>query len=210
MKFVDNVPEGASIINIEGEKGKSLFYLPVKQVVEEDVERISEQYKRYSELVEKAKEERLLAVLGALSVEEALDLFLGAWIIDYVRLEKQRDFTFYLKIELLRSLRIIPIHILDAVTLINSVRNKFAHEIKIDCFDSLDNGTKEILKQKHKMFFPKDKDTSITVKKMFIAIVEGVLIALGIYTTHVKFARNYIYSEDFIKKLDEYIKMQKR
>ncbi len=206
MEIVDAMPEGAPIINIEGKKGGSLFHRPVIWFIQEDFKRIKEQYDGYQKLIEGAKEERLLTLIGALSMEEALDLFLGAYIPDYPRLEKQRDFTLFIKIELAHSLRIIPAHILDAATLINSVRNKFAHELKFERFDSLDIGTQDNLKQKDHVFFPDDINTSLTVKDMFIHIVEAVIIGLGIYASHLRTAKEYIYSADFSQQLVKRIK----
>ena len=206
MDIVHDKPAGAPIINIEGKKSESLFRRPVIWFIQEDFKHIKEQYEGYQKLIEGAKEERLLALIGALSMEEALDLFLAAYIPDYHRLEKQRDFTLFIKIELARSLRIIPAHILDAAALINSVRNKFAHDLKIDCFDSLDSGTQDNLKQKHGVFFPDNTNVSLTVKDMFIHIVEALIVGLGIYASHLRTAKEYIYSADFSQQLVERIK----
>ena len=197
MEIVHDIPEGAPIINIEGKEGESLFRRPVKWFIQEDFKRIKEQYERYQKLIGGAKEERLLALISALSMEEALDLFLGAYITDYARLEEQRDFTLFLKIELARSLRIIPMHILDAAASVNTVRNKFAHKLKVDRFNSLDVGTQNNLKQKHKVFFPNNTDAGLTIKDLFMHIVEAIIIGLGIYSSHVKVAKEYIYSVDF-------------
>ena len=206
MEIVNDMPEGAPIINIEGQKGESLFRHPVKWFVEKDIELIREQFERYKRFVETAREERLLALVGALSMEEALDLFLGAYIPDYSRIEGERDFTLYLKIQLAYSLKLIPPRILDVAALINSVRNKFSHELKIDCFDSLDNGTQENLKQKEEAFLPNDKNSDRAVKDTFIAVVECVILGLGVYASHVKSAKEYIYGGDFGDELVKRIK----
>jgi len=137
-------------------------------------------------LIEGAKEERLLALVGALSMEEAIDLFLGAYIPDYPHLEEQRDFTLFIKIELTRCLRVIPKHILDAAVLINNIRNKFAHELRIERFDSLDIGTQDNLKRKHGAFFPDGTRISLAVKDVFAGIVEAIIVGLGIYASHLK------------------------
>jgi hypothetical protein len=209
MELVSDIPEGAPIINIEGKKGESLFRRPVKWFVEKDIELIRERFKRYKKFIETAKEERLLALIGALSMEEALDLFLGAYIPDYSRIESERDFTLYLKIKLAYSLKLIPPRILDAAALINSVRNKFSHELEINSFDSLDNGTQENLKQKEEAFLPNDKRTDRAVKGTFIAVVECVILGLGVYASHVRSAKEYIYGGDFADELVKRIKEEK-
>ena len=187
MEMVPDLPEGAPIINIEGRKGKSLFYRPLIWGIKEELKLISEQYTEYERIIREAKEERLLGLVGAISMEEALDFFLGAYIPDYHRIERQRDFTLFIKIEIARSLRIIPAHILDAAELINSVRNKFAHELKISCFDALDSGTRGNLKQKHSMFFPNDTNTDSTFTDIFSKVVDAVIIGLEIYASNLVF-----------------------
>lgn len=204
MEVVPNKPEGAPIINIEGKRGESLFHRPLIWGIEKDLKLISGRYTEYERLVSEAEEERLLALIGAMSMEEVLDWFLGAYIPGYRSLEE--DFSLSIKIRLARSLRIVPEHILGAAALINNVRNKFAHNLRISCFDALDNGTKDNLRQKRGVFFPNDINTDLTVKDMFVKVVDGVILGFEIYTSHVRIAREYIYSDDFVNELSKRIK----
>ena len=210
MEIVHDKPEGEPIINIEGKKGESLFYRPLIWGFEKDFKLISGQYAEYERLIREAKEERLLALVGAMSMEEALDFFLEGYIPDYRSLEKQLSLSIKNKIQLARSLRIIPAHILDAADLINNVRNKFAHNLKISCFDALDSGSKDNLKQKHGVFFPDDRNTDLTFIDMFAKVTDGIIIGLEIYASHLKIARDYIYSEDFLNELSKRIKGKSR
>ena len=207
MEIVHDKPEGAPIINIEGKKGGSLFHHPSIWVFEKDVKRISDQYESYQKFLEGTKEERLLALIGALSMEEALDLFLGAYLPDYSRLEESRDFSLSMKIDLAHSLRLIPTHILHTADLVRAIRNKFAHDLSIDCFDSLDNNKfKNKLRVRFKELFPDNTNTSLAIKDMFISIVEAVILGLGIYASHLMAAKEYIYSDAFLKEFDKRIK----
>jgi len=204
MEIVHDIPEGAPIINIEGKRGESLFYRPVMPFIEKEFSLISKQFERYKKLVEEAKEERLLALIGAMSMEKVLELLLEAYIPDCTHI---KDFILSQKIELARSLQLIPAHIFDAAVLINSVRNKFVHELEIDCFDSLDSGTQDSLKQKYRVFFPNDRDAADSaVKNMFIGVVECVVLGLRLYTSQVLAAKEYIYSGDFRRELNKRIK----
>jgi hypothetical protein len=206
MDIVTDIPEGGKRINIEGKKGESLFHHPVIWVIEKDFNRIKEQNERNNELMRRADEERLLAIVSALLMEEALDLLLGAYILKYSTLQRQRDFTLFLKIELARSLCVIPKHIIDAAALINSVRNKFAHQIELDSFGSLDVGTRANLKEKSKLFYPDDEPDRKTAKELFTKVVFGVITALAFYAPHLRDAREYIFSEAFGKELDRLLK----
>ncbi len=208
MEIIHDKSDKGPIINIEGEKGESLFRRPVIWFIEGDFQRIKEQYESYQKLIEGAKEERLLAIIGALSMEEALDLFLGSYLPDYSNLEENRDFSLSMKIDLAHSLRLIPKHILNTADLIRSVRNKFAHNLNIICFGALDRGTKDSLGQKYRVFFPDDVDTGLTVKDMFVSIVEAVIVGLAIYASHLRAAKEFIHSEDFSGQLVKRIKAE--
>jgi len=211
MEIVHDIPEGAPIINIEGEKGKSLFNRPLIWGLEEDLKLLRAQYTEYERLISEAEEERLLALVGAMSMAEALDFFLRAYIPGYRKLEKlERDFTLFMKIELARSLKIIPAHIFDAADLVRDIRNKFAHDLRISCFDDLDEPTKDKLKQKHSAFYPKNTNNDITLADVFHKVVDGVIISFEIYASNLRIARDYIHSGDFIKELTERIKGKSR
>jgi len=206
MEIVKNVPDGAPFINIEGKKGESLFYRPLIWGVEEDMKLLKEQYTEYEKIISEAKEERLLAMVGTMSMEEALDLFLRSYIPDYSRLEELRDFTLYVKIQLACSLKIIPVHIFDAAILINNIRNKFAHNLNISCFNELDEGIKGNLRQKYRAFFTKDTDADLALEVIFHGVVDGVIIGLEVYASNLRVARDYIHSDDFLKDLIKRIK----
>lgn len=208
MEIVRDKPEDGHILNIEGKKGESLFHHPVIWALKDDFSRIKEQYKRYWKLIEEAKEERLLALIGALSMEDALALFLEAYIPKYGHLfEENKDFTLSMKIDLAYSLCLIPMHILNAADLVRKIRNEFVHDLSIDCFDSLDDDRfKNKLGVRFKEFYPDDTNTGLTHTEMFERVVVGVIVALGIYASHVRTAREYIYSAGFSQQLVERIK----
>jgi hypothetical protein len=206
MEIVSDMPKGAPTINVEGKRGDSLFYRPIGWTVKDDLKLISSQYKEYAKLVTEAEEERLLAIVGNLSLEEALDLFLGAFIPSYKRLSENRDFSLSMKIDLARSLRLIPRHILDAVDLIRKIRNEFTHKLRLNSFDSLNDTIKRRLRQRSKELYPNDKDTEISYAVEFEKLVDATIFALEIYTSHVRIARQFIYGDDFIGELSKRVK----
>jgi hypothetical protein len=62
-------------------------------------------------------------------------------------LAEKRDFTFSLKVEVLRSLKLIPAHILHAADLIRKVRNEFAHDFKVETFADCNKSHVQVLHQ---------------------------------------------------------------
>ncbi|MBN2463164.1 MAG: hypothetical protein JXB43_06140 [Dehalococcoidia bacterium] len=199
--------EGEYFLNIEGTKGESLFHKPVIWFFAPDFQNIKKQFIRYKEFIEQTKEERLLSIVAALSVEEALDLCLGSYIPKYQdKLGENTGFTFFLKIQLARSLYLIPDHILKGADLIRDIRNKFAHNLAIENLDSLGNEFNDRLKKIFQAFSPERDPKGLAVKDLFVEVAESVIVGLGIYASHTKAARQYIYSKDFLKQLENRMK----
>ncbi len=71
-----------------GKKGESLFPNFFTQAVSKEVELIDENYTKYLSYIRRAKDDRLLAIVGALAVEEALDSLLRAYIPKYEILQR--------------------------------------------------------------------------------------------------------------------------
>ena len=80
------------------------------------------------------EDDRAVAVLGALLVEDAIDEFLGALMPGYKVLSGNRDFTFAIKIETARSLDICTKRFFNDADQIRSVRNEFAHARHVTTF----------------------------------------------------------------------------
>ena len=72
-----------------------------------------------------------MAIIGALTIENDLDDFLSKWIRGY----KRRNFTFFFKVDLASSLKIIPPKIFNAIEPIRRIRNIFAHNLDVDSFE---------------------------------------------------------------------------
>ncbi|MBD3617343.1 MAG: hypothetical protein HUJ22_12315 [Gracilimonas sp.] len=66
----------------------------------------------------------------------------------------------YLKIELLKSMKLIPIELLEICGLLNSIRNKFAHHLEADSFEKEPiKSHMNNLRKHYKCFYPNSKDT---------------------------------------------------
>ncbi len=195
---------------IGGKKGESLFYnadmFNSLLLMGDNVITSAKQLTKYINLIYKAKEDRLLALIGAMSIEEALDLLLIAYIPDYKRISENIDFTLSMKTEITNSLRLIPRHIMNAVDLFRTIRNKFAHDLNIDSFDALDESKfKNKLRVRFKEFFPEEDISNMALNELFSQLVQSVVSALEIYRYYAKVAKEYIYSEDFINEVNRRI-----
>ena len=186
-----------------GVKGQSLFHTFIIQVAEKELKLINENYIRHLSYIRKAEDDRLLAIVGALAVEEALDSLLRAYIPEYKILDDKDRLSFYVKIKLARSLKLIPTHLLKAVDTIREIRNEFSHKLHKDDFNSLAKGKKDRLIKIFKELHPDDDVNSYSTPHIFSTTISGLLVSLGVYSSNLRLAKEYIYGDDFFLKIKE-------
>ena len=185
-----------------GEKGQSLFHTFIIQVAEKELGLMNDNYARHLSYLSKAKDDRLLAIVGALAVEEALDSLLRAYIPKYEIL----DINMRTKTNLARSLTLIPAHLLEAVDAIREIRNEFAHYLQKDDFNFLTKKRKDRLIKIFKELHPNNDVNSYSTSGMFSTTISGLLVCFGAYASNLKLAKEYIYSDDFFLKIKEIAK----
>lgn len=198
-----------SEINLDGKKGESLFYHPfIYEILatEENAKSLLEQRRYIIDRYHKIEDERLMAIIGSLIVEGALDDFLSAWLKDDNKTIK--DLSFSQKERLAISFKLIPKKILEAIKPIRQIRNDFAHNLDIDWFKQLREEKKgsdhiNLMYNKIKTFrrWPFNDDF-ITFKELCFYIA----FALNIYSKHLIVVRDYIWKE---KNLDKIINSNK-
>ena len=83
-------------------------------------------------------DDRLIALIGALIVENAVEAYLSAAMLGYKKeLSGSKDFFFSWKIAVAKSLRFCPTKILTCADVIRQIRNEFAHNLGIKDFVEL-------------------------------------------------------------------------
>jgi hypothetical protein len=82
-------------------------------------------------------DDRLLAIVAALVVEEKLDHLLRLFLPGYHKLQSEQ-FGFAMKIRLLEALKLIPFRFTSAADCIRLIRNEFAHDLEKRRFEQLD------------------------------------------------------------------------
>lgn len=204
----DSAPEDGPFINIEGKEGKSLFYRPLVGALQgEGFGVLQKRFKEYGLILNKAKDHRLLALVGHMVIEEALDLFLGAEIKGYDQLLKDKAYalTMSFKIDLAKSMHLIPAHIFKGAEVINTIRNKFAHTIKYEHFDDLDKRLKGRMRETFSTFVNAVGDEK-DLSDLYAELVAIIILATGIYTEHVKIMKDYMKTDKYKKGFNEYLK----
>lgn len=202
-------------INLDGKKGESLFYHPFFMEIlatDENAKSLIDQYRYIIDRYHKIEDERLMAIIGYLIVEEALDTFLSAWLEDYNKISN--GLSFYRKESLAVSLKLIPKKILEAIEPVRLIRNYFAHDKDADWFKQLRekkdgkdkiDGMYAAIKTFNKFPFDEMPDSNkdfITFKELCFYIA----FALNIYSKHLIVVRDYIWKE---KNLDKIVKINK-
>jgi hypothetical protein len=93
--------------------------------------------------VQKTKDDRSFILSAALVIENRIDSMLKIIIPGYDRLLKNNDLTFALKIDIGRSLRLIPDKLFDMADFFRVVRNDFAHNLKYDSLKKMKENRKD-------------------------------------------------------------------
>jgi len=190
------------IINIEGEKGKSLFCRPIITVVhQKNFQGIQEKLDNDLKMLNKTYDNRAFSIICALIIEDELDNFLASWIKKYNYLKNKKDLTFSFKIDLAISLKLIPIKILNAIEPIRKIRNIFVHNINISTFKQVkefDYKSFSNLYNKIKTFIFWNKDDD---KDTFRMLVFMVTLGLRIYSKHTTKVRDYIWDSKNLTRI---------
>jgi hypothetical protein len=111
-----------------GVPGETLFHEPyLRKVLDVDDTFLMLQQ------VHNTQDERAYVIVAALVAESRLDKLLNL-LLPTFNLENE---TTNRKVELLDAFRIIPRHLLQAARLLQSIRNKFAHDLEVGGFEEL-------------------------------------------------------------------------
>ncbi len=189
-----DTPKPEEMIDISGPKNESLFYEAKSWLVATKIEdiqaRLDERWQYYG----KVKDDRLVAVIAALCIESSIDALLTAVAPGFQQYIKDIDFTFSIKIRMVRSLRLLPSRILNACDLIRQIRNEFAHNVDKKQFEDL--GDKYLTKlEPYVRAFNTAQRNPKEVQTLFKDLVGFTLIALIVYTKQVLRLRCYVEGE---------------
>ncbi|MFC2021400.1 hypothetical protein ACFLU1_06455 [Chloroflexota bacterium] len=203
VRKANNIPQNALFVRSSGKIGQSLFHFFIVNFAEKDIESIRRNYKRYLSYVNNVKDDRLLVIVSFLSLEDTLSTLLRSYIPKYEKLGLR---TFSQMVNQVRALKLIPSYLLDAASIINVIRNDFAHDIEIDNFDSLKSNHKQELTRLFRYLNPQDNVRNTPISHRFSTLVENLLNIFGVYASNLSVAREYIYSKDFREKMKEIAK----
>lgn len=184
------------VIDITGPEGESLLWETKSWLVSGRLDgfqkRLDETWYHYRDVAD----ERLLALVGALCVENAVDKAIAAFAPGFSSLVGDHDFTFSVKVKMLRSLKVLPSRVLTACDLVREIRNKFAHNLELKSLADLGPKHLKGLHAQTEAFNPAGRDKSEHARQ-FRDIVGFIIMALMIYETQLGSLREFVSLEEF-------------
>lgn len=184
------------LLNIAGPEGDTLFWHAVEYLVADKQAELQnaldETWKHYESITD----ERLMAIVGALCVEEAVQSVLQAFAPGVKTLEDDSAFSHSMKIKVTRSLKILPARILTACDLVRNIRNAFAHNLELKAFGDLDERRfLSKLEPAVRAFNTSERDGTDHAK-LFRALISFILLALQVYSRQAATLREWLASPE--------------
>jgi hypothetical protein len=204
---LENQSPEDQILNFEGPADETMFRGFVSWCLPEQFEEEA-QKEVDSVFAHLATEDnRALALIGALVIENAIDGFLNAHIPGYTKLKDKKDFTFSMKINLARALKLCPSRLFGAADTIRDVRNDFAHKLSISLFSECKPEHLRSLEGHLRQITSNELNYGDN-RTIFKTLVTLVYLALRGYTLHIYNLNEYIrdIQGNFIGDFEKYCK----
>jgi hypothetical protein len=192
-----NDPKPEEIIDITGPEGETLFWHALEHIIAKHGPKLQAELDWLWAHYKDISDERLLAVVAALCVENAIQELLEAFGPGFGKLRDNADFSFSLKISTSRALRIIPSRVLTACDLIRQIRNDFAHHLDRKALSQLDSDKYLRKLTTHVAAFNVKERDNTDYTALFKELVSFTLVALRTYIEHVQRLREYLQTEVF-------------
>ncbi len=186
-------PKPEEIIDIEGPEGETIFWHTKSWLIKDRASSIQAHMDEMWEHYRDVEDDRLLALIGALCVENSLDGLLQGFAPGFKRFVGDTDLTMSLKTKIAQSLRLLPVRILTACNLIRQIRNEFAHNLAYKQLGQLDNKFLRKL-EPYVTAFNKEERDSTDYRGLLSNLIGFVLLALRVYTGQTSLLRQYIES----------------
>lgn len=184
---------------ISGHKGESLFIEPLLRYFRHNP--LPELFSKTEQL----KDDRLLAIVTALIVEDRLDALLKSFLPRYPRLTSATDFTFSMKIALAEALALIPTRIFSAATVLRKIRNEFAHHLEMDSLAqlkaSLNADLLNLRSEVYGVYGEDERKPKATILEEYKAVAFFCIVGLDAYQENLKYLRSHLESPEFVEGL---------
>lgn len=179
----------------DGYKGeKVIFRTPL--VMPATIKKANIEIPGLSKRIQAAGDDRSFVIMSALVVEDQLDKLLAELIPGSKQLLTHDNFTFALKISLLRALKMIPSHVVSCVDTARKIRNAFAHNLALESLDDIEQKLKDRQFTLYEYFYRGREETGST-REIFRKVAWVGYQGLHFYRLNVKVMRDTIESPEF-------------
>lgn len=191
-------------VTMSGPKGKTIFHDTYMACLADDTRLyLAKKTQERIDHTNKVKDIPAIVVVNSLIIENNIDDIIESLMPDYKILKNNTNFTFSMKIDILKALKVIPNFILNSCDIIRKIRNEFAHNLEIDDFDKLD---KPLIKKMDGQLKNFDKKTNMEqpILDRYNELNFFTSWALQTYKTHTQRLNEYIRDDNFIKKFQDF------
>lgn len=191
---------------LEGKKGKQVFHEPFFELM--DSRKWNDEIASYFQQFNALKDERASVIFFAIAIESELDSLNSKVFKNYKVFEDDQNFTFSIKIKMLKALALIPEDIITCIILVKDIRNKFAHNIDIHNIKDLSSdskGKKLISKLDSYCNQLDDKLVYSKIESNYISKFKDIaalsIKALRYFQPNMELLRQEIELEEFVERL---------
>lgn len=181
----------------EGNPKESVFSFPFSSLAEIDAS--NKELPNFFKRIEESGDDRSYVIISALVVEHQLDGFLEILMPGYPKLSEKKDFTFSLKIELLKAHRIIPPIVARCIDFIRKIRNDFAHDLSINEISSI---KEDLIRVGNNLYDDvyrpyKQTHTDKSTREIYNGIIHGCIVGLRSYRPNISLLRRLLNDAKF-------------
>jgi hypothetical protein len=151
------------------------------------------------------KDERAIAIISALFIENEIDMLLSVLLKKYSIIRECREMTLSFKTDLAISFQIMPNKILNAIEPIRKIRNIFAHNLNINTFEEArkcDIKTDKIFRMlydKIRTFYAAfDKSNDLEAFKFLTMLI---MLGLQVYSKQIDKVNKFIWNRENLRNI---------
>lgn len=155
------------------------------------------------------KDERALAIVGALLLEASIDDLLHTIMPGYKPLRNNKDFSFSTKIALARAMSMFPAEVFNGADTIRLIRNAFAHNLSVKSLAELpkrNTPPKDLLESmRHYYLRYSNLDFEVGYESAgFEILIRCMIEELYFYRVQVWLLNEFIRSKSLLPALNEF------
>ena len=196
---MEHQPNADEIIDIEGPAGETLFWQLKEWLIRDREDAIQQRLNDLWAHYKDDQDERLLALVGALCIEAALDNLLSGFAPRY-----DVDVPFGLKVSIARALCLIPSKILNSCDLVRAIRNDFAHNLDVSQFRELNRKRLDKLGPYVRLFNTRERDWK-DWPALYRDMIGFTATGLTAYALQIEALRDYLGTDEFKKQFKEHV-----